>query len=182
MSSSDHADNVPPSGSEDLEALQNLPIFGTLTKETIGFLLSRCQRVSVPAGQPFFEQQEMGDAVFVLRKGRVAVERTLDDQCLVLAELSPGDCFGEMALIGCMPRTATVRAVEDCEALELEYGALLELSRRELEQFTLIQMNLAREVARRLAAADRALFEQARILGATTDAASLRQRAAATIK
>ncbi len=182
MSSPDHTSGASSAHPDELEALQRLAIFGALTKETIAFLLAHCERIHVAAGERFFAQQDMGDAVFVLRSGRVAVERGVHDECLVLAELGEGECFGEMALIGCMPRTATVRAVMDCEALKLKYSSLLELSRQNLEQFTLIQMNLAREVAHRLAAADKALFEQARSLGATSDTDALRGHSAATLK
>jgi CRP-like cAMP-binding protein len=62
-----------------------------------------------------------------------------------------------MALIDLNPRSASVVAVEDCIALEISHQALYVLYENYLEQFVLIQMNLAREVSRRLRALDERL-------------------------
>ena len=50
------------------------------------------------------------------------------------------------------------RANGDCRALLLDSEGLLQLCEHDLEQFTLIQMNLGREVSRRLRDADEELF------------------------
>jgi CRP-like cAMP-binding protein len=166
----------------DIDVLRNLSIFGALARETIVFLRDRCEEVTVAAGEDFFVQGEMGDSVFVLRKGRVAVLRTLDDECMVLAELDSGFCFGEMALVAISPRNATVRALEDCTALRLRNLSLLDLYEHDLEQFTLVQMNLGREVARRLAVADQSLFDYAKRCGETVKDSDLLSRVADTLK
>ncbi len=57
-----------------------------------------------------------------------------------------------------MPRSACVIAITDCSAIELTPQALAELFERDAEQFALIQMNIGREVCRRLRAADERLF------------------------
>ena len=166
---------------EDVDALKQLSIFGALKPSTIEFLLERCERVTVRDGGVFFVQGQTGDSVFVLRRGRVAVVRGPADEGIVLAELDAGACFGEVALVAISPRTATVRALVECEALRLRSAALLDLYAHDLEQFTLLQMNLGREVARRLAQADEALFEYARRCGETRRE-PVRERAARTVK
>ncbi|MEM7201005.1 MAG: cyclic nucleotide-binding domain-containing protein [Planctomycetota bacterium] len=143
----------------DVDALAKLSVFGALTRETIAFLARRCQDVVTPKNGTFCHQGDAGDCLFVLRQGRVAVIRTVGKKSVVLAELAAGECFGEMALLAISARNATVRALEDCVALRLRHHALLELSQQDLEQFALLQMNLARDVARRLAAADQALLD-----------------------
>ena len=75
-----------------------------------------------------------------------------------LQYLVRGDCFGEMSVIDLNPRSASVVAVEDCVALEISQQALYVLYEHYLEQFTLIQMNLLREVSRRLRALDERLM------------------------
>jgi CRP-like cAMP-binding protein len=167
---------------EDFDVLARLALFGALTDETIEFLLARCETVAVPAGECFFAQDQIGDAVFVLRSGRAEVVHTTDGHSLVLAELGPGRCFGEMALMAISPRCATVRALEDCSALRLRNMAILELYRRDPEQFTLLQMNLGREVARRLTVANDTLFEHARRSGDTTPGHPLLARAASMLQ
>jgi CRP-like cAMP-binding protein len=75
-----------------------------------------------------------------------------------LRHLGPGDCFGEMALIDMSPRSASVIALEDCSALRLTNADLHRVYQADLEQFALIQMNIARELSRRLRIANERLF------------------------
>ena len=158
--------DAPISG-HNAQALAKLSIFGALKQETIEFLADLCEEVKVPEGENFFNQDESGDSLFVLLRGRIAVIRTSGTDRLILAELGAGACFGETALIAISPRCASVRALEDCTALRLRNRSILRLYEHDLEQFTLLQMNLGREVARRLVLADKSLFEYARRLGET---------------
>jgi CRP/FNR family cyclic AMP-dependent transcriptional regulator len=145
-----------------VSALSSVPIFGALSAAAIDFLCARAETVTVARGEQFFSEGDLGDCLFVLEQGRVAIERSRDGFCALLAELGPGDCFGEMALVAITPRCASARALDDCRALRLPNRALLELSREDLEQFALLQMNLGREIARRLHIADDLLFEHLR--------------------
>ncbi len=77
----------------------------------------------------------------------------------MLRTLEQGDCFGEMALMDMKSRSASVLALEACSAIELSAGCLFELYEHDLEQFTLIQMNMGREVSRRLRETDDHLFD-----------------------
>ena len=56
------------------------------------------------------------------------------------------------------PRSASVRAIEPCRAIEITPAALQRLFERDVEQFALIQMNIGRELCRRLRATDELLF------------------------
>ena len=75
-----------------------------------------------------------------------------------IVRMGKRDCFGEMALIDLFPRSASVMALSDCTAIALSPDAVHQLSERNLEQFALIQMNLGRELSRRLRVADDRLF------------------------
>jgi cAMP-binding proteins - catabolite gene activator and regulatory subunit of cAMP-dependent protein kinases len=97
--------------------------------------------------------------MFVLEQGRVVILKRWKEKEYLLRYFGKGDCFGEMALIDMGPRSASVLAVEDCQAIEISAESLYELYKKDLEQFTLIQMNIARELSRRLRAADERLFQ-----------------------
>jgi CRP/FNR family transcriptional regulator, cyclic AMP receptor protein len=56
------------------------------------------------------------------------------------------------------PRSASVRAVEDCTAIRLSAANLYQIYQQDLKQFALIQMNMGREVTRRLRKPDNQLF------------------------
>ena len=56
------------------------------------------------------------------------------------------------------PRSASVRAVEDCTAIQISAANLYRVYAQDLKQFALIQMNMGREVCRRLREVDDRLF------------------------
>jgi CRP-like cAMP-binding protein len=145
--------------STSLELLQAMPIFGAVSDDTLTFLLGRTKDVSVGKDDYFFRENDQGSSMFVIEEGRVAVSKSWVGQTQDLAYLDKGDCFGEMALIEMGARSASVQAVEDCTAMELSIDILHELYTHDLEQFTIIQMNMSREVCRRLRRADDLLFQ-----------------------
>ena len=142
-----------------IDLLKNMPVFGGAKDETLAFLLEKSREFMVGAGECFFREGDRAESVYVLEGGRVEVVRNHGGRDVRLNELGPGDCFGEMSLIECRNRNATVRALENCTAIELPLETLHALYEHDLEQFTLIQMNIAREISRRLHAADRRIFE-----------------------
>ena len=122
-------------------------------------LLEPAPVLRVTAGSYFFRELDPAQCMYVLESGRVAVLKQWRGHEMQLRELGPGDCFGEMALLDLFPRSAAVRAVEDCVAIELTPADLLRLFEQDSEQFALIQMNIGREMCRRLRATDEMLFE-----------------------
>lgn len=77
-----------------------------------------------------------------------------EDYEIAISELLAGDTFGEMELIDVQPCAASVRAVTDTRLLSLNNRDLYTLSKEHLKTFTMIVMNLAREISRRLREAD----------------------------
>ena len=141
-----------------IELLQRMPIFGALRDDTLDFLLGRAQPVRMRADEYFFREGDPANGLFVLEAGDASVLKGWDGRPVLLRHLHAGDCFGEMALMDLQPRSASVRADEDCQALRLSTDDLYRLYAHDLEQFTLIQMNMGREVCRRLRAVDESLF------------------------
>lgn len=141
-----------------IELLQRMPVFGGIKPETLGFLLGLCPIVTMPAGAFFFREDEHGSSMFVLEKGKAAVLKSWRGRDYLLHTLKDGDCFGEMAVMDHCPRSASVRAVEDCSAIQISAANLYQVYAQDLKQFALIQMNMGREVSRRLRDADNRLF------------------------
>jgi CRP/FNR family transcriptional regulator, cyclic AMP receptor protein len=141
-----------------IELLQAMPVFGGIRDDALLRLLDAARERAVAAGACFFRERDAADSMFVLESGRVAVVRTRHGHDYVLQRLGAGDCFGEMALMDLAPRSATVQAEEDCLAIEIGMGDLLHLYEHDPAQFALIQMNIGREVCRRLRAVDDLLF------------------------
>lgn len=141
-----------------IELLQRMPIFGALREDTLAFLLDRTREVRVAAGGWFFREGDAASGLFVLEAGSASVLKGWDGREVLLRQLQAGDCFGEMALMDLMPRSASVRAEDDCVAIELGADDLQRLCEHDLEQFALMQMNMGREVSRRLRETDELLF------------------------
>lgn len=65
-------------------------------------------------GENIIEQGDEGIRAYYIENGRVEVLVKENEHQLKIVELGPGDIFGEMALINDEPRSATVRALDDC--------------------------------------------------------------------
>lgn len=148
-------------GRTRIELLQQMPIFGGIRGDIAELLLSLSRTVSVRRGEFFFHEGDQGDSLFVLESGSAAVMKHRDGRERVLSRLARGECFGEMAVMDLMPRSASVVAVEDCTAIEVPVAGLLRVYEQDVEQFALIEMNMGREVSRRLRLADERLWQSA---------------------
>ena len=155
-----------------IRRLQQTALFGATSDETVAFVLAKAPWISVDPGSWFFSEGERGASIYWLEEGHVAISMRRGDRDVELRRLGPGDCFGEVALFDFGPRSASVRALEPCRALEITSGLLREISRRNLEQFTLLTMNLGRELARRVRSAEHLLFEMGRAWDAAEPAPS----------
>jgi CRP/FNR family cyclic AMP-dependent transcriptional regulator len=155
-------DREPPGGNPpaptDLEMLREMPIFGGIPDRALLFLSARAERVAVPGGSWFFRQGDRGETMYVICSGLVEVRRSSSGRSESLGRLGPGECFGEMALIDLYPRSADVRAVEDCVAIAIGNALLYDLYAQDPEPFTIVMMNLARELSRRLRLAEARVF------------------------
>ena len=62
-------------------------------------------------GEIVIEEGKSGDWVCVVLKGSVEVSKNVSGNKFILGKLGPGEVFGELALLGAIRRTATVRAI-----------------------------------------------------------------------
>ena len=141
-----------------VEMLQTMPIFGAIDEATVSSLLQGATMRAVSQGEYVFREGDMGSSVYIIQDGKFTVYRHWNGHDYRLREQGPGDCFGEMALMDCKPRSATVVADTDGHLIQITAAQLGELYELRPEQYMLIMMNLGREVCRRLRDADKRLF------------------------
>ena len=103
---------------EGVALLAGVPLFAPLARPLLEALAGKLTRVEVPAGTDVVRVGETGDKFYVIESGRL--EATYDGR--ELSSMSQGECFGEIALLRDVPRTATVTAQEDSvlQALDRE--------------------------------------------------------------
>jgi len=70
-------------------------------------------------GDIILREGEAGDCAYVIESGNVEILVQREGQQMQVGVRGPGSLVGELALIDDKPRTATVRTLEDCEALEI---------------------------------------------------------------
>ena len=97
------ATSLAPPG---LELLRRISIFAPLPESILERLARALQTVEADAGAVIIGEGDDGDLFYAIEEGTVAVSK--DGRWV--AELGPGDYFGEIALLRGVPRTATVTA------------------------------------------------------------------------
>ena len=141
-----------------IQMLQATPIFGAIDEATINWLLQGATMHAVSQGEHVFREGDIGSSVYVIQEGKFTIYRHWNGKEYRLREPRAGDFFGEMALMDCSTRSATVVADTDGRLIQITAAQLGELYALRPEQYTLIIMNLGREVCRRLRDADKRLF------------------------
>jgi CRP-like cAMP-binding protein len=97
-----------------ITALERTPLFAGLDREQLEDVLRVGHRVSFDAGQAIVERGDAGDAMYIILSGAAEV-----DVGGRFHRLERGDFFGEMAVLAGKNREATVKAVEQVEALRI---------------------------------------------------------------
>ena len=129
-------------------------LFGGLTEKEIERIREFMKEESYAPGDEVICEGAVGDRIYFICQGSVEVLKQTKAASRKgkrrIATLGEGDTFGEMELIDIQPNVATVRALEETSVLTLSNGDLYRISKWNLKTFTLLIMNLAREISRRL--------------------------------
>ena len=133
------------------EFLGTVPLFtGVPLEELEQFALVTREKM-YPKGSVILFENDPGDALFVVRSGRVKVVLVGEDgREVILTVLGPGEHFGELSLIDDQPRSAHVIAMDDATLLVLRR----EDFRRRVEASPTVAWALLGELSRRLRRAD----------------------------
>ena len=98
------------------------------------------------SGEYLFREGETAEFAYILNSGVIEVVKSGLDGELVLAEISQGALFGEMALIDGSPRSASARAKEECVLTEVRSDAFEQYIRTKPDAAIRIMRNLSSEL------------------------------------
>ena len=105
--------------------LRSLSLFSGLDEAALAIISERLEVQWIASGTDLFQQNETADALYILLSGALAVLHMPADQALGaepkwVGQVLAGETVGEMAMLSGKPRTATVRAIRDCEVLRFK--------------------------------------------------------------
>ena len=125
-----------------IKLLSKCEILRHLPPEAIEDLLSDVRERHLGVGEILFHAGDPGDALYIVASGKVVVLAPPSGapNDAPIAELSAGTAFGEMALVSGEPRTATIRAVEESD--------LLEIAKEDFDRLILTDHELATAIQR----------------------------------
>lgn len=109
----------------DRQALRHVPLFAGLSASDVAAITRPARAETAAAGDVLCREGAPGHDFFVIVEGEAKVDRG----GRVVAQLGPGDSFGELALLDRGPRSATVTAETDMRLLrlaELDFSAVLD--------------------------------------------------------
>jgi CRP-like cAMP-binding protein len=110
------------------EQLRDKVLFKEFTDMEMDEFIDLLDRRETHAGEVIVRQDEFGDCMFILVKGRARVVHHIDGNYVELAILKSGDFFGELSLVDRGPRSADVQALEHCVLLRIDLGAISALA------------------------------------------------------
>ncbi|RPJ23850.1 MAG: histidine kinase [Chloroflexi bacterium] len=111
----------------NLQDLRKSPLFQGLSDEELTQLMDMAEPVLLRAGDILIQQGESGAAAYVLIKGDFEVQKQSGQSLIKIDVRNPGDVVGEMALLSRAPRSASVIARTDGEALRIPQAAFEKL-------------------------------------------------------
>ena len=127
-----------------VETLRQVPLFESLDDASAGELCDLIETLDCPAHQVLFHAGDVGDAMYLIERGKVRIcVQAKDGHEVTLANLGRGDFFGEMALLDGERRSADAVVAEDAR--------LALLSREHFLSFMRSNPNVALEMLTALA-------------------------------
>jgi CRP-like cAMP-binding protein len=141
---------MSPTGSFDFGRVW---LFSECSRSELRTISKFAQPVAVKAGTTVCDEGDVGQTFYIILSGKASVIRNGRK----VAELGPGEYFGELALLDRLPRSATVKALTDME--------LLVISQKDFNKLLMDSPSLTRKLL--IASATRLRNADAKALGAS---------------
>jgi NTE family protein len=111
--------NAPHRGGSLVEFLGQVPLFSGLDPPLLEAVAARASAVHLGAGDWLFHEGEPGEAMYIVRAGRLEV---VDETAgTAIRELGRGDALGELALLSSAPRSASARAARASDLVAIDH-------------------------------------------------------------
>jgi CRP-like cAMP-binding protein len=126
--------------------LRKYSLFDGLEPEQIERILPMMEEEVFPSATDIIVEGTRSDKLWLILEGQVAVVKS----GFILMEFGEGAVFGEMEVLDVGPVEATVKTLAATKVISISIDALGEIYEKDLEIYSFILMNLARDLSRRL--------------------------------
>ena len=135
------------SSAAEADDLRAVPLFQSLSDGNLASLAQTVARRHATTGEVLCREGEPGDEMYVVLNGTVTLHKAVGERETELGRLESGAYFGEMALIGDAPRSATIRAASELDYLAIDRDTLMQV----IAAFPTVALQILRGYNERLA-------------------------------
>ncbi|MDR1839313.1 MAG: cyclic nucleotide-binding domain-containing protein [Treponema sp.] len=135
------------------QTLQKYSLFGGLLEEQIESIIPLMEQENFDPNTVIIAEGKANDKIYFIIEGQVAV--TKGD--IVLSRFGEGEAFGEMEVLDVMPAIASIKSLSPVTVMSISNKTLREIYKIDVKIFSLMIMNLARDLSRRLRKMDEKL-------------------------
>ncbi|SFV03998.1 cyclic nucleotide-binding domain-containing protein [Pseudoduganella namucuonensis] len=133
-----------------LHRLKESALFSSLTPLELKIVDGLLHERRYLTDEIVFDEGEEGQALYLVMSGRVIISRAHADSVEVVAEITPGSFFGDLALLDNAPRNAQARALDNCELAVFFRADFMGLMETDARIGYKIALALARHIGFRL--------------------------------
>ena len=133
--------------------LQKYSLFGGLEEEQIESILPLMKSESFNSDEFIIIEGKPNDKIYFIIEGQISVTK----KNVFLARFSEGEAFGEIEVLDVMPAVASIKSLSPVKLLSISNKTLREIYKIDIKIFSLLIMNLARDLSRRMRKMDEKL-------------------------
>jgi len=119
--------------------LRKVPFFAKLSPSVLEQLENKVKLITYKQGDIIFSEGETGNSLYIIRSGFVKVSKKQGDKEKIIAYISHGNYFGEMALLEDEKRSATISAFTKTEVVQVLKDDFNDLLKIDPEIYEMIQ-------------------------------------------
>lgn len=126
-----------------LALLRQVDALEQLENEYLEMIASKMTLCYYDSGKTLFNEGDPGDSMYIVVVGVLKVIVIRNNTELIIAQITPGQFFGEMSMLTGEPRTATIRTATDVIAYEIHREHLSEVFQKQPESVDIISTVIA---------------------------------------
>jgi CRP/FNR family cyclic AMP-dependent transcriptional regulator len=131
--------------------LCSVPIFAGLDDKAMAIFLEHAKKTTAADGEVIAREGETNHFMYLIEAGQVRIIKHFNTpNAVTLAVLGPGEFFGEMCILETLPRSATGQAAGPTTVVGVSSSAFYHLYQKMPEQHSILILNIARDLSRRL--------------------------------